>query len=332
MSADAVDADAAVETGRTTGTKGEAVRAAEQPAIRTREETVKAPARVAENMETVIVEGPHVGTAAEIVEDASADEEAASAVGAAESASNVAAMTATWAAEADAVRIAEVAATRATVDDAKWIDDVVAATVLEEEALGRSSHKEEDSTNVHVVMETEATACANATEASAVITALGDAAPILSPGEQDSESAGMMSEDQVVSYSPHAPAGDVESTETAAMHEAEAMVKELKVNLRSNHARVIDLFRSLDVDSNGVVDAQELKLRLSQLRKDEPATSESMAALLDMLDADHSQTLSYDELHAALRRDDVVLPAALRDGAVGPIATESKNRISLNKR
>ena len=52
--------------------------------------------------------------------------------------------------------------------------------------------------------------------------------------------------------------------------------------------------------------------------------------LFDMLDADGSGQITYDELDQMLRkRDDIVLPAALREGAAGEIATESKNKTGL---
>ena len=126
-----------------------------------------------------------------------------------------------------------------------------------------------------------------------------------------------------------------EPSERRGVQQPEDVIAELKSNLRDTYTRVLDLFRSLDVDHSGSVDAKELKDRLVALgligkAHDDAATTDAKADdLFKLLDRDGSKTVGYDELHAALRRDDSTLPAELRVGAAGPIATSSKNKTEL---
>ena len=81
---------------------------------------------------------------------------------------------------------------------------------------------------------------------------------------------------------------------------AAAMVEQLRGALQSQLSRVMDLFRSWDVDGDGRVDRREFARGIKTLGL---ASSMSAAAeLFDSLDADGSGTVEFHELHALLRR------------------------------
>ena len=112
--------------------------------------------------------------------------------------------------------------------------------------------------------------------------------------------------------------------------DAHSAVVALRAELHNRRERVLDLFRRLDEDHSGSIDAGELRARLRDQGVAAASKSVDDRELFDMLDADGSGQITYDELHQMLRkRDDIVLPAALREGAAGEIATESKNKTGL---
>lgn len=81
--------------------------------------------------------------------------------------------------------------------------------------------------------------------------------------------------------------------------EAKAVLMGIKSELRASYTRVIDLFRSLDHDNSGFVDAREMR---SVLESSHDIGSEAKAdALFRLLDRDGDRSVGFDELHAALR-------------------------------
>ena len=93
-----------------------------------------------------------------------------------------------------------------------------------------------------------------------------------------------------------------------------------------------DCFRALDRDGDAKIDKREFATSLPLLGfdgSDRPA----LDAIFDSIDADGNGLLSFRELHAALRRDDVAddMDASLRKGAMGAIQTESVNATALRK-
>ena len=99
--------------------------------------------------------------------------------------------------------------------------------------------------------------------------------------------------------------------------------------MRTSATRVIDLFRSLDTDEDGSVNAEEFRVRLPSIGFD-PGLSQGIDELFKTLDADGSGTIAYSELHKLLRiRDDVAIAPELQEGGAGDIQTESRNAIAL---
>ena len=114
----------------------------------------------------------------------------------------------------------------------------------------------------------------------------------------------------------------------AASPALEASVEAMKKAMVRQCARVVDFFRHLDVNGDGTVARKEFGAALPLLGFGSDGRS-AIEALFDALDADGSGTLEYEELNAALRRDDVELSAELQAGAMGEIEVDAKNRIAL---
>ena len=85
----------------------------------------------------------------------------------------------------------------------------------------------------------------------------------------------------------------------------EASVEAMKKAMVSQCTRVVDFFRTLDVNGDGTVARSEFAAALPVLGFGSDGR-DAIEALFDQLDADGSGTLEYKELNAALRgRDDV---------------------------
>ena len=109
-------------------------------------------------------------------------------------------------------------------------------------------------------------------------------------------------------------------------------VEDLKAALVSGWSRVADCFRALDRDGDAKIDKNEFAASLPLLgfdASDRPA----LDAIFDGIDADRNGVLSFRELHAALRRNDVAddIDSSLRAGAMGDIQTTSVNATALRK-
>ena len=110
-----------------------------------------------------------------------------------------------------------------------------------------------------------------------------------------------------------------------------ATVDELRKALASRAQRAMDLFRSMDKDSDGSVTKKEFRAALPLLGFDASST-EAIDGLFDTFDADASGKVEFDELHRLLRQGaSVVLAEELQDGAAGEISTDRSNKISLRK-
>ena len=71
----------------------------------------------------------------------------------------------------------------------------------------------------------------------------------------------------------------------------------LAATLRANHARVLDLFRALDADADGMVSRGELASTLGRLGLH--ASPNEVDALFDSIDADGSDRIDFRELQKA---------------------------------
>ena len=103
-------------------------------------------------------------------------------------------------------------------------------------------------------------------------------------------------------------------------------VCQIRAFLSTKAVRVIDLFHEWDDDNSGSISKAEFcKAMVSLGLEVSPSVIEE---LFDAWDPDGSGTLEIKEMQKQLRRNDVVLDAALRDGAVA-IELESKGKIAL---
>lgn len=97
--------------------------------------------------------------------------------------------------------------------------------------------------------------------------------------------------------------------------------------------RVIDIFRDLDKNGDGVVTQQEFDERLEELGDFDGHAGEvrhGLAMLFESIDADGGGTISYKELNKKLRSGTAIsLAKELQAGALGEIELESKNAIAL---
>jgi hypothetical protein len=76
---------------------------------------------------------------------------------------------------------------------------------------------------------------------------------------------------------------------------------QLRTRLAANHARVLDLFRSWDVDGDGTVRKAEMRRAIASVGIDAPAAA--VDALFDSFDRDGGGLIEYHELHRVLRRE-----------------------------
>ena len=113
------------------------------------------------------------------------------------------------------------------------------------------------------------------------------------------------------------------------MAESEPELSELRERLIGDWVRVRDVFEEWDEDGSGTIDRVEWLHAVGSLCGMLP---DAAGRLYDLLDADGNGSLDYKELNKELRRGaSVELDAALQDGALGEIETESKNKHSLRK-
>ena len=123
-----------------------------------------------------------------------------------------------------------------------------------------------------------------------------------------------------------------EAAKAEAVVAAHAAMDELKASMRASQSRVIDLFRSLDADNDGAVDASELRAKMKSLHID-PLNDQAMSELFATFDSDGSARISYAELNRMLRRgaaeDIAPLAPALQPGAAGEIVLSSRNLVNL---
>lgn len=108
------------------------------------------------------------------------------------------------------------------------------------------------------------------------------------------------------------------------------LIDQLRNALASNFGRVVDLFKDWDDDGNGMVNRTEFRKVLPMLGL--KVDREVAEQLFDSFDEDGSGEIDYKELHKHLRAGaGIELDAALQDGALGEIVTESKNAIALRE-
>ena len=118
-----------------------------------------------------------------------------------------------------------------------------------------------------------------------------------------------------------------EMAAAAAAAAADRLQEQLRDALAAQHTRVLDLFRSWDLDSDGTIRKPEL--RRAALAVGINAPESEVDALFDVLDVNHSGQIEYRELNKALRRGQTVqLDASLAVGAVGSIELKAKNKSS----
>ena len=107
------------------------------------------------------------------------------------------------------------------------------------------------------------------------------------------------------------------------------VASQISIALSRKAVRVIDLFHEWDDDRSGNISRAEFCKALPTLGLEAPMSV--IEELFDSWDPDRSGTLEIKELQSQLRRRDVELDAALRDGAAGEIVLESKNKVALRK-
>ena len=131
--------------------------------------------------------------------------------------------------------------------------------------------------------------------------------------------------------------------ETAASAESEALRAEeigiemlvAALNVGQNKKRVIDIFRELDKDGDGVVTKQEFEEKMEELGDfdgHEGEVKHGLGMLFETIDTDGGGTITYKELNKKLRAGNAIaLAKELQVGALGEIALESKNQIALRE-
>jgi Ca2+-binding EF-hand superfamily protein len=113
------------------------------------------------------------------------------------------------------------------------------------------------------------------------------------------------------------------------MGASERGLARLRKLVASSWSRVRDVFATWDENGDGRISKPEWIRVLSGLRLS--VSRDEASAFFDELDVDGSGSLEYNELHKALRRQDIELEAALRTGAQGEITTASQNVHALRK-
>ena len=109
---------------------------------------------------------------------------------------------------------------------------------------------------------------------------------------------------------------------------ARSVAEQLRDTLSKHAVRVIDLFREWDDDASGTVDKREFRRAMPLLGLDVPRAE--VDRLFETFDPDGTGTITFDELHALLRRgNEVELDAKLLAGGAGVIETESANLFAL---
>jgi hypothetical protein len=101
---------------------------------------------------------------------------------------------------------------------------------------------------------------------------------------------------------------------------------QLQHALAKSSARVIDLFKELDVDGDGTVSAKEFRIAMPLLGLNVPRAD--VDALFSSWDPDGSGTLTLKELEKVLRRP-MELDAKLKAGGAGAIELTAKNKNAL---
>ena len=104
----------------------------------------------------------------------------------------------------------------------------------------------------------------------------------------------------------------------------------LKKLVAASWTRISTVFAAWDEDGSGTIDRHEFAKVLNGLRLS--VSVEEAHGLFDLLDSDKSGSLDYKELHHALRQgQNIELDAALKDGALGEISADAKNKHALRK-
>jgi Ca2+-binding EF-hand superfamily protein len=104
----------------------------------------------------------------------------------------------------------------------------------------------------------------------------------------------------------------------------------LRGALKRSHTRIIDIFKKWDADGSRMIEKAEFRRAVEEIGFDAP--SEELNAIFDMIDTDGSGVVSYEELHALLRRgSDITLEKSLQDGVKGEIETEARLKIATRK-
>ena len=75
----------------------------------------------------------------------------------------------------------------------------------------------------------------------------------------------------------------------------------LRAKLANNYGKVLDLFRSWDVDNDGMIRKVEMRQAVAALGFDAPQAA--VDALFDSFDRDGGGSIEYKELHRVLRRE-----------------------------
>ena len=84
------------------------------------------------------------------------------------------------------------------------------------------------------------------------------------------------------------------------------IMEQIAEGLAKNLSRVIDAFRSLDADGSGTIDKKEWREGLARVGLAE-VPHETVDALFDEIDADHSGEIEYNELSRKLRKQNVAV-------------------------
>ena len=95
--------------------------------------------------------------------------------------------------------------------------------------------------------------------------------------------------------------------------------QQLRTSLRTNHAKVLDLFRSWDTDGDGTITKKELRKAVASLGV--AASTQAVDALFDSFDRDGGGSIEYNELHRSLMRAATGAPAGA--SAAAPSSTST---------
>ena len=116
----------------------------------------------------------------------------------------------------------------------------------------------------------------------------------------------------------------------------EAAIKEVKAAMAKSLSRILDLFRSMDADGDGMISREEfiqvlpLIIGAGDDLHGVSHDADTLGAVFDAFDRDQSGYVEYSELHAYLRKGaDVELAPELQAGAMGPLELEARNNIGL---